>query len=930
MNGLLGIFRRGRLRAAIDRLFGYDVFISYRRRDASGYAEALAQALRERGLSVFIDQKEYGPGDRIDASTIRHVSMSTVLVLLGSPAVLERRDPDWIVEEIKVFRGFSPGTSRTILPVDFGCTLASLPKASGLAAEIGSYLRLDQSPDALNQAPQPAVLDAIRRQFNRRTRERSRLLTFQGIAVVVALLAVAVIIFGLLRAQAVAEAHHRTALSYLVAASERLAVRRTNEAVALATESLSHIDSPDARRLIVQTPILDQVLRLEVDTEVRELVASQRGSRIAAITGKAKLLVWTEGSSDKSPRTEDRGVEINALAISEDGATIVTVNVEGRVDMLDTHLWKWRSCDITGFLDGGSLPKIAIDARRQKLFVAARGRILMFELSANCRQRGEIALDEDDTSGVVTIAVAEDKTRLVIVQAMSITIIDLESLRHTARWKPPPPPGGVERLAGEVIPHSYSISAAASDPVADQLAIGLDDGRLYVLQVPNLVDALIDSERRIPTSMYKRYSGIAFSNDGRWLFALQARGDIKVVRTYDLQIEHVVTAYAHSATHLAVRGEVVVTAGLGPSGAADAIKVWRAGDSSRRRRHELYAGGSQAVEQIVSVSAAPRGTDLALSTDLGTVLVYDASTGANRRRIHKHSDNAPWVAFDPLGRFVASVSYDRDLHVADRDGREVFSGRPVSPTDENEPEALYAGLWSPNGDFVIVADGMGSLRAQGVVAGSQPGSWGKVSGGVDALSWWPAPDRLLGILLSQSRLISITRQNESSAGSQFDDRISHLASTADGRLLAIYGQRIEVWRLANDKSSKRIAHASAGDIAALSLDRDGRWLAVARDTRRILLYDITNVPDSTELPLAAEFMVEDARIKSITITSDGWIAVGCDDGTVRMFLFAELSSPKQSLVDAMRLRVGIVTPDLKMGSSGSPPSARSRSASAGR
>ncbi len=39
-------------------LFGYDVFISYRRRDASSYVNALAAALHEVGFVCFLDREE--------------------------------------------------------------------------------------------------------------------------------------------------------------------------------------------------------------------------------------------------------------------------------------------------------------------------------------------------------------------------------------------------------------------------------------------------------------------------------------------------------------------------------------------------------------------------------------------------------------------------------------------------------------------------------------------------------------------------------------------------------------------------------------------------------------------------------------------------------------------------------------------------------
>ena len=57
----------------IDRLFGYDIFISYGRGEANQYVAALAEALKSAGFSVFLDSEVYTAGIQLAQETQRRV-----------------------------------------------------------------------------------------------------------------------------------------------------------------------------------------------------------------------------------------------------------------------------------------------------------------------------------------------------------------------------------------------------------------------------------------------------------------------------------------------------------------------------------------------------------------------------------------------------------------------------------------------------------------------------------------------------------------------------------------------------------------------------------------------------------------------------------------------------------------------------------------
>src|SRR5689334_7540052 len=66
-------------------LLGDDVFISYARADALEYAQALADALIQAGVSAYIDQLGAAPGPELPPSLLMRLRLSSMMVLVGSP-----------------------------------------------------------------------------------------------------------------------------------------------------------------------------------------------------------------------------------------------------------------------------------------------------------------------------------------------------------------------------------------------------------------------------------------------------------------------------------------------------------------------------------------------------------------------------------------------------------------------------------------------------------------------------------------------------------------------------------------------------------------------------------------------------------------------------------------------------------------------------
>jgi len=79
------------------------VFISYRRKDSSGYARAVYQALKARGCDVFLDVEDIGSG-RFEQIIKREIESRVHFVVILTPSAVKRcnQSDDWLRREIEL------------------------------------------------------------------------------------------------------------------------------------------------------------------------------------------------------------------------------------------------------------------------------------------------------------------------------------------------------------------------------------------------------------------------------------------------------------------------------------------------------------------------------------------------------------------------------------------------------------------------------------------------------------------------------------------------------------------------------------------------------------------------------------------------------------------------------------------------------------
>ena len=178
-------------RVIVDRIFGFDVFVSYSRRDGTAYAQQLEEELRRGGYRSFLDSKEMPAGEALTASLRNALKRSSALILVASPgALLSQYMP-------KEFDYYVEARQRPkIVPISIGRALddagPDLPLSQRVRAR-ADVIWITEREEQLAKGPSAAVLKDLNDSFNftRRNTLRERVIT--GVVVILlALLAIAV------------------------------------------------------------------------------------------------------------------------------------------------------------------------------------------------------------------------------------------------------------------------------------------------------------------------------------------------------------------------------------------------------------------------------------------------------------------------------------------------------------------------------------------------------------------------------------------------------------------------------------------------------------------------------------------------------------------------------------------------------------------
>jgi hypothetical protein len=367
----------GPLARLLERLFGYDVFLSYTRKDDpdSAYANALFVKLtNERPkLRCFLDLKNLNRDQTLSDAIAAKVRASRFFVVLAGTAAGERKP---VLDEARL----AAHLSKRVMLIDRGINWRAT-KCS-LKTIIDPLSTVEDNP----LLPSPDVIESIRRHVGSwRVDVLRRLTILIAFALVLALTAVIFTLYQGERALTKAEAKARESAETesRVSNSQRLAAEANNQlnadsslALALAVEAAHVAPTFEANQTLGEvlqqrhsTPtILDGY-----DDEITAVTSTANGNLILTGNTRGDIQSWKRNALPEKILDKPHDGKVTSICVSSDGSFGVSGGEGGIV-----LVWSVKEPAIRCTLASGSAPVlcIAVTTDGSHIISSADNRIL--------------------------------------------------------------------------------------------------------------------------------------------------------------------------------------------------------------------------------------------------------------------------------------------------------------------------------------------------------------------------------------------------------------------------------------------------------------------------------------------------------------------------------------------------------------------------
>jgi WD40 repeat protein len=416
------------------------------------------------------------------------------------------------------------------------------------------------------------------------------------------------------------------------------------------------------------------------------------------------------------------------------------------------------------------------------------------------------------TQAAYTLAFAPDGLSLLSVSSGQVILWDLTGGLPRRQWT-----------------HFRAAAALAVAPDRAALAaVGEGDDKLVLVW-----DVATGRERTRLKGHERGVLTLAFSPDGR---RLASANPFEPVRVWDVQTGRTVLSFEepHGAMALAFSPDGRTLASACMSGT---VRLWDAGTGKLVRSLRGYRGW------VNGLAFSPDGKKVALAgADSQTIHLWEVATGKDLRPQHGHRGDVQAVAYSPDGRLLASGGGDRqdgDTAVRLWDAR---TGRELRLL-EGHAGRVHCLAFSPDGRTLA----SGGEREDFVRL------WGLAGGGARRLGRTPPQDPA------------------DDTGS--DRRVSALAFSPDGRLLAagLDEGLLVIWDVATGAERRRLP-GHEGRVTSLAFAPDGARLVSGSLDRTARLWDLAT---GNEL---RRFGQHEDSVRSVAFSPDSrLVAAACGD-----------------------------------------------------
>jgi WD40 repeat protein len=591
------------------------------------------------------------------------------------------------------------------------------------------------------------------------------------------------------------------------------------------------------------------------------------GKRLASLARDGTLRVWDVATGKELQQLRGHGL---SLAFKADGKTLLAISLEGMMRFYDLPASKQVREFSVAPPEGRErfVPQFALTPDGRTLVTASNHGALLWE-AATGKQLRRIG-GEDPKTWYYTFALSPDG-RTVALGGREVHLYEVTTGKALGSLKVAHQPGALAFSPdGQVLAvgdtwrdlelwdvtarkrlhtahgHKAWIESVAYSPDNKLIATGSRDqtARVWDAATGELRATLGPFPGAMSQGEGDRIKAVAFSPDGK---VLAAAGEDGFIRLWDAQALATgkvrelrpPTGLRRAPTFVALSpdGRTVLAGGGYPE---RVVILWDADTGKELRRLEGHK------DWVTTAVFAPDGKQIATASRDGTIRFWDAATAKEVAHFGYYRPGSPDVtgclAYSPDGKRIAHSAF-RLAFV-----RAVPTGKVVHELAMPAAQRAQALVFSADGKFLVAGCDRGQVHLWEVATGKKAQTIGEGFGLLFGVAMTPDSKRVV----SASRLLGFQVWDAATGKEvhRFDlGKFAHLmdpsaALSPDGRTMAGGAgyhadpeSPVRLWEMATGKERRRLS-AHTGMVRGVSFSADGRRLATCSSDGTVLVWDL--------------------------------------------------------------------------------------------